>query len=122
MTTDAQKAINVSRTLARVGMAMTLSRASSSPATYDPATGAATAVLPKTYSVIGTHPYPYSLRETDGTQVLLSDMRVLLGATSGVVPQPGDTLLVGTKTYRVMNVGTIGPAGIDILYDLQVRA
>ena len=121
MTTDVQKAQNVHATLLRVGMAMTLTRPSSTPATYDPATGVATAVAPLSYTVQGVKPYPYMISEIDGTHILQGDLRVLMSTIDSVMPQPGDTLTAGTTVYRVMRATSLGPGTVDILYDVQVR-
>lgn len=122
MTTDAQKARNVDRILTRVGMQMTLTRASGSAPTYDPSTGVGTPVAPASYTVRGCRPYPYALAEIDGTHVQRGDMRVLLSTVGSVMPKPGDTLTIGATVYRVMSATSIAPATVDIVYDVQVRA
>lgn len=122
MTTDTQKAANVDRVLTRVGMSMTLTRASGSAPTYDTATGVATPVSSATYTVRGCRPYPYSLAEIDGTHIRHGDLRVLLSAIGAVMPKPGDTLTIGSTAYRVMAASSIAPASVDIVYDVRVRA
>lgn len=122
MTTDVQKAHNVDRILTRVGMQMTLARASGSAPTYDTATGVATAVAPASYTVRGCRPYPYALAEIDGTHIQRGDMRVLLSTIGSVMPKPGDTLTIGSTVYRVVSATSIAPASVDIVYEAQVRA
>ncbi len=119
MTTYAQKATAAHRLLAKFGMTMTLTRPSSSEPTYDSATGVATPVAPLTYTVTGVK-FEYSARERDGSLIQTGDQRVYLSTTGAVLPLPGDTLTIGS-VFRVVRTGAISPAGVDVLYDLQVR-
>lgn len=120
MTTYAQKATAAHRLLAKSGMTMTLTRPSSSEPTYDSATGVATPVAPLTYTVTGVK-FEYSARERDGSLIQTGDQRVYLSTTGAVLPLPGDTLTIGSTVFRVVRTGAISPAGVDVLYDLQVR-
>ena len=102
--------------LADFGMSMTLTRPTDIPATYDTTTGVATPVGPDTYTVIGIK-LDYSVREI----VQAGDQRVYLSTDGAVPPKPGDTLTIGADVFRVMRAGNLSPAGVDLLYDVQVR-
>ena len=106
--------------LADFGMAMTLARPTDIPATYDTATGVATPVGPDTYTVTGIK-LDYSVREIDRENVQAGDQRVYLSTDGAVPPKPGDTLRIGSDVFRVMRAGNLSPAGVDLLYDVQVR-
>ena len=106
--------------LADFGMAMTLTRPTDIPATYDTATGVATPVGPATYTVTGIK-LDYSVREIDRENVQAGDQRVYLSTDGAVLPKPGDTLTIGSTVFRVMRAGAVSPAGTDLLYDVQVR-
>lgn len=106
--------------LADFGMAMTLSRPTDIPATYDTSTGVATPASPATYTVTGIK-LDYSVREIDRENVQAGDQRVYLSTDGAVPPKPGDTLTIGSDVFRVLRAGNLSPAGVDLLYDVQVR-
>ena len=53
--------------------------------------------------------------------VQAGDQRVYLSTDGAVPPKPGDTLTIGSDVFRVLRAGNLSPAGVDLLYDVQVR-
>lgn len=64
----------------------------------------------------------YKLREIDGTLIKTSDRKALV-STDGVssVPTVRDQFQIGTDTYQVVNVSTISPADVAVMWNLQLR-
>lgn len=58
--------------------------------------------------------------EIDGETVLASDLR-LIANNVATEPQPDWTVSVNSKTWRVMNVQPINPAGTNVIYICQLR-
>lgn len=86
---------------------------------YNPSTGDLTAGSVATWSahvVIEE----YAAKEIDGTLIQRGDCKLLL---PGVAPKPlvGDTITLGGTVWHLVNVATEQPAGIPILYTIQVR-
>lgn len=106
--------------LEEFGEAVTLTRPSSSAAIYDPATGIATPVSPATYTGQG-YPYRYESSEIDGTNVRVGDQRLLLATSGMVLPQTGDTVIVGGTTYSVVRGRQERVAGTAVFYEAQIR-
>ena len=48
-------------------------------------------------------------------------LRLLLAPQIEVEPKTGDTVTVGVKVYNVVDVGIVAPAGVAVLYKLQLR-
>lgn len=63
-------------------------------------------------------------REIDNEIIMRGDKRCLLAAAdfSTFRPDPGDEILDGTVTWSILNVKTIQPGSLDVLYDVHVRA
>lgn len=106
--------------LADFGVAMTLSRASLVAPTYDPATGVATPSGPATYPTVGVK-LGHIAREADGQQVRVVTQKVYLSVAETVEPKPGDTLTIGTEVFQILVCNTLAPAGVAVLYEVQVR-
>lgn len=65
----------------------------------------------------------YSNRDLNGTQILAGDKRVILEAMSGMpAPQTKDNLIIGGVSHAIVNVKPLSPAGVVVIYELQVRA
>ena len=62
----------------------------------------------------------YTIEERATSLIQESDLRVFMAA--GVEPSTADTLIIGGNEYSVHRVGTLGPDGVVICYDMQVRA
>lgn len=87
---------------------------------YDPATGGASTTT--TSQAVTAAVFDYPQRFIDGTLILTGDKRVLVsptGLTSD--PKPGDVLNAAGTDYNVVNAKGIAPAGIAVLWILQVR-
>lgn len=62
----------------------------------------------------------YEQDEIDGTNIVAGDCYLLLGSASGV-PLVGMTVPIGGVTWRVMKCSPLDPAGIVVMYTLQLR-
>lgn len=107
------------------GMAVTLSRPSTSAATYDVTTGVSTPVSAATYAGRGAL-FDYAQTDMNASMVKEGDQRCLMSVyqTDGsAMPEPntGDLIVAGSTSYRVQRAGKISPAGILVLFDLHLR-
>lgn len=64
-------------------------------------------------------PYPNSAYSAAGGLIQIGDNQIFININ--VEPKPTDKIQVGFKSYSVVSVRAIEPAGINILYELQVR-
>lgn len=91
-----------------------------SSGTYSPATGTATSGTPTDYPC-GVIVTTYSQNEIKGTSILSTDRKALVRQaqveTAGQVTT-SDRLVIGSKTYTIVNVGQ---DALGILWILQVR-
>lgn len=55
-----------------------------------------------------------------GSQIQVGDKRLLLDATGPVLLT--DLFLIDNKSYSVVSIGEISPAGTAVLYDLHLRS
>lgn len=64
----------------------------------------------------------FTIIEVDGTRIQAGDKKVFVSAP-GSMPEPSttDTLLLGSIEYNILSCRPISPAGITLLYTLQVR-
>lgn len=88
---------------------------------YDPATGEAgttSAPHPVTAAILA---YPQHF--IDGSLILTGDKRALVSPLGlAVSPKPGDTLTDAAGTeYKVIDAKELAPAGVVVLWTLQVR-
>lgn len=61
--------------------------------------------------------------EIDGTMIRRGDLKVLVGASGlSIEPGPDDRFKHGGKTYAIINVMPLAPAGTVAMWELQVRA
>jgi hypothetical protein len=58
--------------------------------------------------------------EIDGQSVLTSDLKLIANNVSSE-PQAGWKVQANSKTYRVMTVSPINPAGTNVIYICQIR-
>lgn len=101
--------------LQRFGAACTLKRQTGG--TYDPTTGTTPVTvteLPTTAAV-----FAYDQKYIDGTLVLQGDQRAYMVA--GVVPVQGDVLAWQGRDYQVVAVKPLSPAGVNCLFEAQIR-
>ena len=106
------------RLLTQFGGAAVLTR--TVPGTYNPATGETGAPTTTTYNGTGAR-FDYAQRDIDGTLIRTGDQRVYLSVQDMTMPQTGDTLTLGARTYQVVTARSIDPALTAVLYDVQVR-
>ena len=107
------------RLLTKYGRAISLTRVTEG--VYNVATGATAASSTTNYSAKG-YPDGYNSFEADGTLIRLNDTKLWISTpTTGEVPEVGDTLVIDSKTLRIMNVGIINAQGVNVLYKLQCR-
>ncbi|KAF1045609.1 hypothetical protein [Xylophilus sp.] len=111
----ATMAATASRLLKRFGAKASISRIVDG--SYDPATGnnpGGTQVFPTVAAIID-----YEDRLVDGTMILRGDLRALMDPR--VQPIQGDRLTWKGKSFAVISVKAVSPAGLVVLYDAQVR-
>lgn len=65
--------------------------------------------------------FGYKQSDIDGTLIKHSDQRLLLAPQIDVEPKVGDAVAVSGKTYSVLRVEVVAPAGLVVLYKLQLR-
>lgn len=65
----------------------------------------------------------YLPREKDGALILATDRKALLSASGlTITPDPEtDKLVENSKVLRIVTVTPTAPAGVPIIYELQVR-
>jgi hypothetical protein len=83
---------------------------------YSPATGTS-AETTSTFAKYGCL-FDYSDRDSAGLTVEAGDRRLL---AEGYAYEVGDTVAIGTDTYRVISVSQNQPASIATVSNLQVR-
>jgi hypothetical protein len=87
---------------------------------YDPATGRTT-TTPLTQTLQAAK-FPYGDKLIDGTLIRAGDEQLYASAYgTTLVPQPGDTITWGTETWNVVRAKHIAPAGVFVLFEVQVR-
>ena len=101
------------------GQQITLTRQSESGG-YDPETGDFLPYQPDTtINGVGVM-LNYLSHEIDNTNILKDDARVICALLAE--PDINMTLQFNGKTWRVISVITLKPAGVTIMHTLQVRA
>lgn len=61
----------------------------------------------------------YTTEERANSLISDDDLRVFM--TAGEAPLTSDRLVIGGKTYTINRVGTLGPDGVVICFELRVR-
>lgn len=119
----AKSAASANRLLAKFGRQLTL--ISTRLGTYDPETASAP-VNESPQTVTGVL-LEYSTKDSGiaqqaGYLIKAGDRKLLMG-TAGVQTPPvaNDRVTIGTDIYLVIRVRTLAPAGVDVLYECQVR-
>jgi len=111
-------AATADRLLAHYGQPATLRRVIEGA--YDPATG--TAPTTNNDTTVRAALFGYQDSQIDGTRILQGDRRAVIAPSFVVVPpEPGDLVLVGGETLRVISARQVNPAGNALLYIAQVR-
>jgi len=62
----------------------------------------------------------YTIEERNVAAIADSDLRVFMAAGS-VAPSTADKLVIGGIEYSISRVGILGPDGVVICFELQVR-
>ncbi|API58095.1 hypothetical protein BSL82_01275 [Tardibacter chloracetimidivorans] len=93
---------------------------------YDPATGtsAITTATEDGYGVV--LPFSTGLRKMAGTNIQMGDMQLLLATLAAdgealTAPNVDDTVLIGSKTYTIIDIAPLAPDGTDLLYTCTIR-
>ena len=83
---------------------------------YDPTPGA-DIDYPARFVIVA-----FDAKEIDGTRVLSSDVKVLMAPGDLLnPPTTNDRLIAADGEYAIVNVTTLAPADIAVLYTLQCR-
>jgi len=85
---------------------------------FDPVKGRNN-VTTSTFSGYGAA-FDYNRSEIDGELVQRGDIRFLMEAIT-TAPALGDTCVIDSVTYRVMNVKPTSPGGTVVMYEVQLR-
>lgn len=113
----ANLAATARRLLAQFGTDATLTRTTTGA--YNPVTGTASQAT-ATYSCKAAR-FDYAQRDVDGTMIKTGDQRIYMDVQDMVMPQTGDTITLGDRTYVVVTARSIDPALTAVLYDVQAR-
>jgi hypothetical protein len=105
--------------IAEFGQAIQLKRGTNSGVAWNPAVGV------QTFDTVGVV-LEFDRRQMNGTTILETDRRVLLAAGPLATQSindvaPPDALVIDGVTVQVINVKTVKPAGVAVLFDCQVR-
>lgn len=103
--------------LSEFGAAGVLAR--TTPGTYDADEGEMAAA--ETTQTVTACMFPYGDKFVDGTNILASDRQAFISALGVTPPQAGDVLAWGGEVFAVVRVKNLGPAGVFVLYECQVR-
>lgn len=86
---------------------------------YDPEEGAAPVTT--TEQTVTAAVFDYPQRYVDGTKILAGDRQCFLSAVGIFEPLQGDSFAWDGKSMVVVAVKKLAPAGLAVLYELQVR-
>ena len=105
------------------GQPCVLTREGSGGGKYDPDTQDVTNV-PDAEFTSNTAKLDYETRDIDGANILVGDVRFLIGFDLGTEPTNGDviTLTRSGSQWSVVRSKTLDPGGVAVLYDVQARA
>lgn len=98
------------------GQLLTFSRETTG--SYDPKSGE-TQSSASTYTGNGGV-FNYKSNQVDGTVIQSGDLRVILEATT-TAPKLSDKVTIDGGTYKIVNIETVSPAGVPVIYKLQLR-
>lgn len=64
----------------------------------------------------------YSTYERQNTQIQSGDRRIYVSAQGlAISPIPSDQIVIGSETYRVVDVDTLRPADVAVYFECQAR-
>lgn len=118
----AAKAVDANRMLKKYGAAGTLKRAVAGG--YDSTSG--TVVVAPGNEPVTCAVFDFPRRLINGTTILEGDKQVYMSVKAPLgaavaIPVAGDTLTWMGVDYQVINATDLAPAGVSVLYTLQVR-
>ena len=125
MTFYARLQATANRLLKGKGQSITLTKITAG--TYNPATGGMTGATTSTQTAYGAV-FDYGAKQIDGTLIKAGDKQLLLSAfktdgTALTAPVLGDTVSIGGVVYTLVEpLKTVGPAGITVIYEANLRA
>jgi hypothetical protein len=111
-------AATADRLIQKFGTSVSITR--SVPGAYDPATGAPAAPT-VTSQTVRAVVLDFPQRYIDGTLIRVGDRRALVSAVGSTAPLAGDVFTWKSQSLVVVTVKELGPAGLAVLYTLQVR-
>ena len=106
-----------SRLITQFGAVASISR--TSDGAYNPITGAVVTVTTSQSVMAVVFEYPAHM--ITGTLIRTGDRKALISAARTTAPIPGDDLTWQGIAYKVVHALTLGPSGVAVLYQLQVR-
>ena len=124
MTFSARLQSTAQKLLKGKGQSLTLTKVTAG--TYDPATGGFTGAGTSTQTAYGAI-FDYGTKQIDGTLIKAGDKQLLLSAfktdgTALTAPVLGDTVSIGGVVYTLVEpLKTVGPAGITVIYEANIR-
>lgn len=66
-------------------------------------------------------PVDYNTDEVDDKTILKNDIGLWIEKPASETPAVGDTVVLNSKTYRVVSIETLRAQGTDIVYKAQLR-
>lgn len=108
-------AATATRLLQRFGAAATIKRTTTGA--YDPALGYAPVTTTQLATTAAVFDYPQGY--IDGTNILQGDRQAYL--TPANAPKQGDVLTWQGADLAVVSVKPVAPAGLAVVYEVQVR-
>lgn len=103
--------------LASFGQSMTLTKYLVD--TYDSTTGVNSSTTSTTTDIGVILPYGDAIVSTSNSLIQQNDQQVFIQMAT--IPNVADRLTVAGVVYDIVSVKAIEPAGINVLYELQVR-
>ena len=103
--------------LAKFGQSMTLVKTTSD--SYNTTTGANTLTTSSTTDLGVILPYGDALNSAPDSLVKQNDQQIFIQMAT--VPSVTDKITVAGVDYNIVSVKAIEPAGVNVLYELQVR-
>lgn len=87
---------------------------------YDPTNGTVAAGTTTNYTADAL-PVDYNADEVDDKTILKNDIGLWIEKPASETPAVGDTVVLNSATYRLINVQTYRAQGTDIVYRAQLR-
>jgi len=114
--------ISTAETLKELGQLLTFTRETEGD--IDPGTGMITNSTKEDFKV-NCAVFDYTAKNAgvgviEGTTIKTGDKRILAEA-GGYTPSVGDTTVIGGNVFSVNNYTEVNPAGIPVMYEIQVR-